>query len=504
MSELLPDEPARGALEPSRVAREVDFRRLASVVHNDFGLRGAGRMIVAADRVTVEGHRISGFSRKRVTVEIAVERIRDATSYGRLIWFFADPAPGESGPAKRMAVYARSEPDAQALFDALPRRMSPERAQAHAEQDAFLDKLERRTPRVLVVPALVAINVLVFLALLAAGAGLVAPDAAVHIRFGSNYGPLTAAGEWWRLVTNTFLHFGIFHIALNMWALWDAGRLAERMFGPARLLALYLFAGVVGSLASLWWNPSVNSAGASGAVFGVLTSVLVYALDPRNGVPLSVMREYRFSVLVFLGYSLAFGFMHANIDNAAHLGGVAGGAIAALAWPRPLDRPDSARSRVRFGATFAAMAVALVLIAGPLLARADARNEEGRMRALMPRFLPVEQGLDALAQETLILLQRRRLSPQEAAARFTTLAGEWQALQKQVNEMRIPPSSRYSDLRTQLVRMTALRGDGLARLGEGITAEDGDKVRSALAVIAESNKAEANVRRELAALGAPP
>ena len=76
------------------------------------------------------------------------------------------------------------------------------------------------------------------------------------------YGPLTLDGQWWRLLTCTFVHIGIIHIGLNMWVLWDIGQLVERLTGNVGFLLLYLLSGLFGSLASVYWNPEVLSAGA--------------------------------------------------------------------------------------------------------------------------------------------------------------------------------------------------------------------------------------------------
>ena len=137
-----------------------------------------------------------------------------------------------------------------------------------ADQGLFGQRLVAATPRVWVTHLLVFANVAVFLAMLADGAGLFESNSAVHLRWGANFGPVTKEGEWWRLAACTFLHFGLVHLAMNMWALWGAGGLVERLYGNLAFLSIYLFAGLTGSFASLYWNADkVVSAGASGAVF---------------------------------------------------------------------------------------------------------------------------------------------------------------------------------------------------------------------------------------------
>jgi rhomboid protease GluP len=230
-----------------------------------------------------------------------------------------------------------------------------------------------RSPRA--TPVLVGANVIVFAAMAAAGAGILRPDAAVHVRFGSNLGILTLGGEWWRLATAVFIHFGILHLAFNMWALWDAGRLVERLFGTARFLLVYAFAGLAGSVASVAWNPGVNSAGASGAIFGVFGALLAFLLDRRNGVPHLLLVEMRRHALVFIALATGFGFVYPGIDNAAHLGGLAGGVLMGALLTRPLTQPARARPgwpRLLLAAAAGALALTLAVqwLASPSPGRA--------------------------------------------------------------------------------------------------------------------------------------
>ncbi|MEJ7610097.1 MAG: rhomboid family intramembrane serine protease [Ferruginibacter sp.] len=99
---------------------------------------------------------------------------------------------------------------------------------------------------------------------------IIDPNGTVHIKWGSNYGPLTLSGDPWRLITNVFIHFGIIHLAMNMYCLYIIGSYLEPMLGKTKFITAYLCTGILASLTSLWWhNESVNSAGASGAVFGL-------------------------------------------------------------------------------------------------------------------------------------------------------------------------------------------------------------------------------------------
>jgi membrane associated rhomboid family serine protease/Tfp pilus assembly protein PilF len=228
----------------------------------------------------------------------------------------------------------------------------------------FQQRLERVTPKVYVTYVLIALNVLVFAAMVAAGAGFFTPNPKVHLQWGSNFGPLTTHGEWWRLVTCTFVHFGVLHLAFNMWALYENGRIVERLYGNLYFLAVYLFAGITGSLTSVFWHPMVNSAGASGAIFGVLGALLAFTVVMHQSIPFAVRKAQRNSTIVFILYALTSGFTATGVDNAAHLGGLAGGFLAGLALARPLD-PEQRRSggvRRIVSAAVLVLAAAVVLV----------------------------------------------------------------------------------------------------------------------------------------------
>jgi rhomboid protease GluP len=173
--------------------------------------------------------------------------------------------------------------------------------------------------------AVIAINVIIFILMIANGAGFFDPNSIVHIKWGSNYTPLTLTGDWWRLVTNVFIHFGIIHIVMNMYCLYAVGIYLEPMLGKARYIAAYLSTGVLASLVSLWWHKEgVNSAGASGAVFGLYG--LFLALLTTKLIPETVRNAQLKSIGIFVVYNLVYG-MKGGVDNAAHIGGLISGFV---------------------------------------------------------------------------------------------------------------------------------------------------------------------------------
>lgn len=154
------------------------------------------------------------------------------------------------------------------------------------------------------------------------------------VRFGANVKSAVAVGEWWRLPASTFLHIGVLHLVLNMYGLWIVGRLVEQMTGSLRFFAIYMVAGLAGAFASYYVGGPETSAGASGAVFGLLGALLIELGVHRASYP-QRWRSALFGNLVFLTIAnIAIGFLYPAIDQSAHLGGLVAGALATLLLSR--------------------------------------------------------------------------------------------------------------------------------------------------------------------------
>jgi rhomboid protease GluP len=203
----------------------------------------------------------------------------------------------------------------------------------------FQQTLRQVTPRIGVVAAIIVANIGVYLFMVARGVPWMSPTVGDLIAWGANFGPRTLAGQPWRLATNVFLHYGALHLFMNMLALWSAGPMVERIFGPARVAAIYAFAAVCASFASIAVHPQVVSAGASGAVFGIYGALGAFLLRHRGTVPALVLKRLGNVAGGFIVYNVIFGLAHPAIDNAAHLGGLAGGALAGAWLARPLEGP---------------------------------------------------------------------------------------------------------------------------------------------------------------------
>jgi rhomboid protease GluP len=173
--------------------------------------------------------------------------------------------------------------------------------------------------------AIIAINVIVFIAMAANGVSIFSPTGPDIIKWGGNYGPYTYTGDWWRLLSSVFVHIGIIHLLFNMFVLCYAGIFLEPMLGRLRFTVAYLCTGIGGSLVSLWWHHEpLVSAGASGALFGMFG--LFIGLLSTNLIPQKVRRPLLQNIAIFVGYNLLFG-LKSNVDNAAHIGGLISGLV---------------------------------------------------------------------------------------------------------------------------------------------------------------------------------
>jgi rhomboid protease GluP len=149
------------------------------------------------------------------------------------------------------------------------------------------------------------------------------PDGPTLVAFGSNYAPaIFYGGQWWRLITAGFLHGGLLHILMNSWVLFDLGPQVNQAFGTPRFLAIYFVSTVTGFLASLYLSHA-NSIGASAGICGLIGAMIAFGTLERSAFGSLLRRQY----IQWVIYLLIFGLVIPNVDNYAHLGGLAGGFV---------------------------------------------------------------------------------------------------------------------------------------------------------------------------------
>lgn len=223
---------------------------------------------------------------------------------------------------------------------------------------------------------LVGINCAVYLWMVLHGVSPSEPTVANLVHYGANVPIFVLHGQWYRLLTATFLHVGLLHISTNMWCLWNLGLLGEPLLGPMGLIAVYMITGIAGNLLSmsytvitaLWHHVPMEfsvGAGASGAVFGLAGILIVLLSNRKLPIPWFELKRLRRSVIWFAAINLLIGgatilLPVIRIDNFAHLGGF----LSGLALGVPLmPRMTAGRTRYlqRQKVTFAGAAFCLAL-----------------------------------------------------------------------------------------------------------------------------------------------
>jgi membrane associated rhomboid family serine protease len=200
------------------------------------------------------------------------------------------------------------------------------------------------------------VNVAVFLAEIATGASLTNFGTSSVISRLALFGPSVAHGDWWRLFTAGFLHYGFIHLGMNMYALFLLGGSLERLMGRGRFLLVYGISLLTGSAGALLLSPCSLTAGASGAIFGLFGAALVLERQrviAAQGLMGIILINVIFTVTV------------PGISLGGHLGGFAGGALTALALSR------FGRGHALYGRIGAVEAVSMVAVAGAALVLAE-------------------------------------------------------------------------------------------------------------------------------------
>jgi len=330
-------------------------------------------------------------------------------------------------------------------------------------------------PKISVTSVLLALNVAIFGLMLAWGIDPMQPTIDSLIQWGANYGPKTTQGEWWRMFTCMFLHIGVLHLLFNMVALWNVGGFMERLLGSTGFLVLYLLAGLLGSVASVAWNPFVVSAGASGAIFGLYGGLLAFLVRHRAMQQHASLAALRTNTLAFLGYNLVYGFIIQGIDMAAHLGGLAGGFVCGFVLTPSLTFAGRTR---RQGRSVLVGIMGLGLIIG--LTESLPPVEDVRSR--LQQFASVEAISLATLHRAMTQLQQGNITTTEVARILEQeVLPPWRAQRDALHRLttlsRLPVWEKRQV--AALVEYITVRQEGWELLEEGLRKNDPRALKSA-------------------------
>jgi rhomboid protease GluP len=307
------------------------------------------------------------------------------------------------------------------------------------------------------------------------------------LAWGANFGPATLDAQWWRLGSALFLHFGALHLLMNMWALWDAGQLVERMYGPLRFAGIYFFSGLCGNLLSLISQHGQSvSAGASGAIFGIYAALLLFLWHERTMLRGHEFRWLFIGAAVFAGISIGLGLLLPGIDNAAHSGGLLAGLLSAACLRQPL-MPGSTLGRREHWLAGSFSLLLLLLLISQLPAPAYRWQEESIARQALGDFLRADAAISQNWHELLREGQQGELSFDELAGRLESDVGApYEASFAQLSAINADPTLPSAASLYTLRQYAGLRRDASRTLADGLRHQDARKIRQAMALDRQS------------------
>ena len=341
-----------------------------------------------------------------------------------------------------------------------------------AVRSDFGQLLDWFTPNIFVCWIILGINILVFLAMLFSGFKPEAATAQALLKWGADYGAATIGrGEWWRVVSATFVHLGWMHVALNMYVLWQIGPFMERLLGNVGFVIVYLVCGVAGSICSLAWNPYLVSAGASGAIFGLYGALIGFLILRRDSIPRQVLASILTSAVVFLVVNAVFGALKAGTDIAAHAGGLVAGLVCGLVVSNPINAGFRKRRIVRATGACVGCGLVLLVVAMRLPRPIDVQAE-------IAKFASVESKTIATYRS---LFQVKNAKDEDVARKIETdVLGPWVAERKSLAAIAGLPS-RQQKVMVALVNYMDARQRGWETLVRGLKRHDSALVRQSMA-----------------------
>lgn len=390
---------------------------------------------------------------------------------------------------------AAARPAKVPLPDAVQAESDPEELR-HLQ---FTEALAAATPMVFVTPALIAMNVVVYLAMVASGVSPVSPLSEALIRWGADFGPLTTHGQWWRLLTAMFVHIGAVHLLMNMYVLWVIGRITERLFGNAAFSVLYLGAGLAASFTSVVWHPLSAAAGASGAIFGLYGGLFGFLLIRRASIPSDIIATLSKSGVFFVIANLLYGAIGKGVDVSAHLGGFLSGIPLGCALAVPLT--SDLATRLRRSAVVALAATAVAGTVALRIPRVDNWDAE------MIRLATLERESAQLYDTSVKKVQSEAMTADEFAQVMEgKLAPAWDAQRTAIAKLRVPEPQRTTARR--LANYMALRAESWRLTAEGVRTNnpalirDGDVKLEAALVALQAVRSDGAIVNQLGRLRA--
>jgi membrane associated rhomboid family serine protease len=273
--------------------------------------------------------------------------------------------------------------------------------------------------------------------------------------------------QWWRFIAPMFIHVNVFHLLINMYSLFIVGPLVEKLYGSAKFVVFWVFTGIAGVVASyltvrpqlahglfgrfIFKNMDVPSAGASGALFGLVGVLFIFGIKFRRELPEGFKRAFGTGMLPIIFINLVIGFVGRGfIDNAAHLGGLLSG--AALAVAVDYRRPGARASVTRLWRVLQVLALAVVALGFYKVARnfnrslpAVARTSPNGTAQVFANYV---NAMNQVQEKIAVVIHNNDLSDVSVVTQ---------------SAMQVPaPDERASELRNQLVTILSKLSEAAA------------------------------------------
>lgn len=386
----------------------------------------------------------------------------------RNFWNGANPAR----PSIRLAVFA--DETQEQMLEAINRHLrlaaggedgpAGELINPIAEERRFQEQLKALAPIPWITYLMIASNVIIWGLTVAAGADITHAPTDKLLLWGANAASEVQRGEWWRLLTATFLHNGIMHVTMNMIGLAAAGITVERIYGHRLFTLIYLGSGLIGSALSLHFSAQhAVSVGASGAVFGVTGALLVAVFQNREKLPQAFGKQTISSLGFFIIYALAQGFSKPGIDNAAHIGGLLGGCLLAFLLPERFAMEHfirTMRQRALAGLLLVVAATAGLAAIAPHAA-VDQKKLFAGQAAFVHAMSSFASAINAVRQEQLDVQAGKlteRASDERSRSVFAPL---FRQVQQEFDQAYLPENDPRAPLLRETRQVTALMLESL-------------------------------------------
>jgi len=484
-SEAIPAEKNNSA----QLSANVNFQTFTAY---DNRFKGKGIVRIEGDHIQVSGRRRHIFSFGSKTENYNVSSIRNVVRKGKVVRFAILIGKRQW---QAMLVCA-DEKTAEAIAERFPATIDSDLYTAQQASQELKDRLSQLPGGTPVTWGLLAFNILIYLSMVYTTNRWLQFDAGYLSTVGGNFSPLTSEGQWWRLLSSTFLHIGLFHLLFNMFALYSFGRLVERLYGPRAFFGLYLLAGFVGSCGTLLAAPEAVGVGASGAIFGVIGIIVVFLATDRDFLSQGARKKLFANFALYGAYVLVNGFGKAGIDNAAHVGGLLSGLTMAWFIGTPLrlreEKPGLLRGRVLAGACL------VLLCAGVAVASAPKLSGDYKIHVEMIKLLQ-EIGVKeiALVEETKILgAKGAKATPADIKKMVQNFKTAYDGYAERLTALQ-PTGQRLKTRQVVILSYITQKKEGCLIMAQGLERDDKKMVEEGGRKLGEANKLGAELAKQV-------